>query len=75
MPQYVLVNRRSGMFTNSAKTASRATVSSTLGMLTSARVVADHQPNDPLARQVVLLRCRRYPGGGTARHVARRFHP
>jgi subtilisin family serine protease len=55
MPQYVLVNRRSGMFTNNAKIASRATVTATLGLLTSARIVADHQPADPLARQVVLL--------------------
>lgn len=55
MPQYVLVNRRSGMFTNNAKIASRATVTATLGLLTSARIVADHQPTDPLARQVVLL--------------------
>jgi subtilisin family serine protease len=55
MPQYVLVNRRSGMFTNNAKIASRATVPATLGLLTSARIVADHQPTDPLARQVVLL--------------------
>ncbi|HUK24865.1 MAG TPA: S8 family serine peptidase [Terriglobales bacterium] len=55
MPQYVLVNRRSGMFTSTAKIASRASVQATLGMLTSARIVADHQPEDPLARQVVLL--------------------
>lgn len=55
MPQYVLVNRRSGMFTNNQKVASRATVSATLGRLTSARILADHRPADPLARQVVLL--------------------
>jgi hypothetical protein len=55
MPQYVLVNRRSGMYTSSAKIASRATVPATLGLLTSARIVADYQPADPLARQVVLL--------------------
>jgi subtilisin family serine protease len=55
MPQYVLINRRGGMFTNDAKIASRATVQTTLGLLTSARIVADHQPTDPLARQVVLL--------------------
>lgn len=42
MPQYVLVNRRSGMFTNNEKAASRATVSATLGLLTSARILADH---------------------------------
>jgi hypothetical protein len=33
----------------------RASVSATLGLLTSARVVADDQPADPLARRVVLL--------------------
>src|SRR5260370_37488375 len=55
MPQYVLVNRRSGMFTKSAKISSRATVPATLGLLTSAKIVADNQPADPLARQVVLL--------------------
>jgi hypothetical protein len=55
MPQYVLMNRRSGMYTDNAKIASRASVSATLGLLTSARVVADHQSADPLARRVVLL--------------------
>ena len=55
MAQFVLVNRRSGMFTNEAKVASRATVQATMGLLTSARIVADHKPEDPLARQVVLL--------------------
>jgi subtilisin len=43
------------MFTDNAKVASRATVAAALGMLTSARIEADHQPADPLARQVVLL--------------------
>ena len=55
MPEYVLVNRRSGKFTNTSKLASRATVLTTLGMLTSARIVSDHRPEDPLARHVVLL--------------------
>jgi subtilisin family serine protease len=55
MPQYVLVNRRSGMYTNQAKIASRATVQAALGLLTSAQIDADHNPTDPLARQVVLL--------------------
>ncbi len=55
MPQYVLVNRRSGKFTSTAKISSRASVPATLGLLTSAKIVADHQPADPLARQVVLL--------------------
>jgi subtilisin len=55
MPEYVLVNRRSGLFTRQAKIASRATVQTTLGMLKDARIVADHRPADPLARHVVLL--------------------
>jgi subtilisin family serine protease len=55
MPQYVLVNRRSGKFTASAKIASRATVQTTLGMLPSAKILADHRPADPFARHVVLL--------------------
>jgi len=55
MPQYVLVNRRSGLFNETAKLASRASVAETMSLLTSARVVADHKPPDPSARQVVLL--------------------
>lgn len=55
MAQYVLVNRRSGLYTDSAKIASRATVQATLGLLSSSEVVANHAPQDPLARQVVLL--------------------
>ncbi len=55
MSEYVLVNRRSGKFTDDAKLASRATVPTTLGMLTNVRIVSDHRPEDPLARQVVLL--------------------
>ena len=55
MAQYVLVNRRSGKYTNEAKIASRATVSATLARLPAAQIIGDHQPTDPLARQVVLL--------------------
>ena len=55
MPQYVLVNRRSGMYSEEEKISSRASVAATLGLLTSAKLVADHKPQDPLARQVVLL--------------------
>ena len=36
MPQYVLINRRSGLFTETAKVASRASVATTLNMLTNA---------------------------------------
>lgn len=55
MPKYVLLNRRSGKFTESAKVASRASVQTTLSMLTTARVTADERPEDPTARHVVLL--------------------
>jgi subtilisin family serine protease len=55
MPQYVLSNRRSGKFTDESKIASRASVPTALAMLTTARIVADHTPADPRARQVVVL--------------------
>lgn len=55
MAEYVLVNRRSGKFTEQEKAASRATVERTLSMLPSARLISDVQPADPLARQVCLL--------------------
>jgi hypothetical protein len=55
MPEYVLVNRRSGLYTSEAKMASRASVATTLSLLPNARIVADHKPEDPLARSVVLL--------------------
>jgi subtilisin len=55
MAQYVLINRRSGKFTEAAKTASRASVPAALGILNSARIMAENLPPDPLARQVVML--------------------
>jgi subtilisin len=55
MPQYVVLNRRSGCFTAGEKIASRATVQTTLDLLTSSQVVADHCPADPLARQVTVI--------------------
>jgi len=55
MAQYVLINRRSGLFTDDAKIASRASVAATLGLLPTAQIVADHRPADPLARQVALI--------------------
>jgi subtilisin family serine protease len=55
MPEYVLINRRSGHFTSQAKVASRASVRTALAFMGDARIVADHDPEDPLARQVVLL--------------------
>jgi hypothetical protein len=55
MPHYVLVNRRSGLYTDHAKIASRATVQATLGLLSNAKIIAEQKPADPLAREVVLL--------------------
>jgi subtilisin family serine protease len=55
MPQFVLANRRSGLFTNEAKIASRACVRTALELLPTARVIANHEPADPLARNVVVL--------------------
>ncbi|HEX3092999.1 MAG TPA: S8 family serine peptidase [Candidatus Angelobacter sp.] len=55
MPEYVLINRRSGLFTSEAKIASRATVGTALGLMSSAQIVADHSPEDPTARHVVLF--------------------
>jgi subtilisin len=55
MAKYVLVNRRSGLFDDDKKIASRASVQTTLRLLGTAHVVADHNPSDPLARQVALI--------------------
>lgn len=55
MARYILVNRRAGKFTTEAKLASRAAVATTLGLLTESRVITDRQPEDELARRVVLL--------------------
>ena len=56
MARFVLVNRRAGLFTDAAKEASRASVATTLGAFGSrARVVSDRDPQDPLARRVVVF--------------------
>jgi subtilisin len=56
MPQYVLINRRAGKFTNEAKHASRAAVAMTLSSLAgNAKIVHDKDPKDELARRVVVL--------------------
>jgi len=55
MAQYVLVNRRAGMFTPDAKIASRASVASAVALIPSAAVISDHAPEDELARRVVVL--------------------
>jgi hypothetical protein len=55
MPEYVLANRRNDMFTNNAKIPSCPTVSATLGLLTSVRILSEQQPAVPSVRQVVLL--------------------
>ena len=56
MPRYVLVNRRAGKFTAEAKQAGRAQVASTLARLQGgAQIVADKDPDDDLARRVVIF--------------------
>jgi subtilisin len=56
MAKFVLVNRRSGLFTDVAKQASRASVANALHALGSnAQVLSDHNPPDPLARRVVVF--------------------
>jgi len=56
MARFVLVNRRSGLFTDATKQASRASVAVALGTFGShARVLSDHNPRDPLARRVVVF--------------------
>jgi subtilisin len=55
MAQYVVVNRRSGLYHDDVKIASRATVQSTIDLFSSVSMVADHQPSDPLARRVSVI--------------------
>jgi hypothetical protein len=56
MAQFVLVNRRAGLFTDATKQASRASVAAALSAFGSrARVTSDHDPADPLARRVVVF--------------------
>lgn len=56
MAKFVLVNRRSGMFTDATKQASRSSVASALSALgPRAKVLSDHDPSDPLARRVVVF--------------------
>ena len=55
MAEYVLINRRSGMFTDQEKVASRATAAHVLAMVSPGDIVADNDPRDPLARRSALL--------------------
>ena len=55
MAQYVLVNRRAGMFTPEAKMASRASIASAVAMVPNAAILDDRAPTDELARRVVVL--------------------
>ncbi len=55
MPRYVLVNRRAGKYSAEDKHASRAQVGAVLARLEGAKVVADSNPKDELARRVVVL--------------------
>jgi subtilisin family serine protease len=56
MPRYILVNRRAGKFSAEAKHASRAQVATALARIEgSAKIVADKNPADDLARRVVVF--------------------
>ena len=56
MPRYVLINRRAGKFTTEEKHASRAAVATALAHFDgSAKIVADKDPEDSLARRVVIF--------------------
>jgi subtilisin len=55
MAQYILVNRRAGKFTKDAKTASRASVATALGLVSPQAVLQDRSPADQTARRVVVL--------------------
>ena len=56
MPRYLLVNRRANKFTAQEKHTSRAAISTVLASLDGrAKIVADRNPEDDLARRVVVL--------------------
>jgi subtilisin len=56
MSKFLVTNRRAGLFTDATKHASRASVATTLSALgSSAKVLSDHAPPDPLARRVVVV--------------------
>jgi subtilisin len=56
MARFVLVNRRAGLFTDTTKEASRAAVANAVAAFGSrAKVLADKDPADPLARRVVVF--------------------
>lgn len=55
MARFVIANRRAGRFTADAKAASRFSVAVALDGIASARIVEDNEPDDPLARRVVVL--------------------
>jgi len=56
VPRYLLVNRRANKFTAQEKHTSRAAVSTVLASLDGrAKIVADKNPDDDLARRVVVL--------------------
>ncbi|MET3438066.1 S8 family serine peptidase [Sphingomonas sp. 1185] len=55
MARFVIANRRAGRFTADAKAASRFSVAVALDGISSARIVEDNEPDDPLARRVVVV--------------------
>ncbi len=56
MARYVIANRRAGKFRESEKRAARSAVEAALGAAGGRlRVLADHNPKDPLARRLLLV--------------------
>ncbi len=55
MARYVIASRRAGKFRETEKEAARSAVVSALGSLTSATLIQDNKPTDPLARRVVVI--------------------
>lgn len=55
MARFVIANRRAGRFSADAKTASRFSVGVALEGISSARILEDNEPEDPLARRVVVV--------------------
>jgi subtilisin len=56
MPKYIMANKRAGLFTSAAKTASRTAVDTTFATIrNNVDVIHDHQPGDLQLRRVVVF--------------------
>ena len=54
--KFVVSNRRAGKFRDSEKAESRAAVAMAAGLsMPGSRLIADHEPADPLARRTLIL--------------------